>query len=69
MHEEKWQEILDDFLVHEVIKESINDANHKGPEKPLIGMERKADQVEKASAFHLFFSLTEVIKPKKKNSS
>ena len=44
MHEEKWQEILDDLLVHDVIKESINDANHKGPEKPLIGMERKADQ-------------------------
>jgi hypothetical protein len=44
MHEEKWQEILDDFLVHEVIKESINDANHKGPEKPLIGVEGKADQ-------------------------
>ena len=44
MHEEKWQEILDDLLVHEVIKESINDANHKGPEKPLIGVERKTDQ-------------------------
>ena len=29
---------------NEKLKESINDANHNGPEKPLIGVERKADQ-------------------------
>ena len=43
MHEEKWQELPNNFLLQDLIDGTIKHSDDKGPEEALIGMERKND--------------------------